>query len=193
MWFVDETWQVYLIFFYNDCEVDQSMLEIACDVMCDRNRSGSICTHFFRNSGTLLQDPWRSSADFRNFAPISMKEFHIFSSHWGLQALQSASQELVHLQELCGYIKALVAERPTSRRWTRGARFAKALSEFNKQYNLCFHQYVARSWPGTSSFSKDNYVQKYVAPTPATLTRRSGGGGAEEEAAIAVSTGEEEQ
>jgi hypothetical protein len=69
------------------------------------------------------------------------------------------------------------------------------LSEFNKQYNLCFHQYVARSWPGTSSFSKDNYVQKYVAPTRATLTRRSarGGGGAEEEAAIAVSTGEEEQ
>jgi hypothetical protein len=74
------------------------------------------------------------------------------------------------------------------------------LSEFNKQYNLCFHQYVARSWPGTSSFSKDNYVQKYVAPTPATLTRRSAGagggegrGGAEEEAAIAVSTGEEEQ
>ena len=179
MWFVDETWQVYLIFFYNDCEVDQSMLEIACDVMCDRNRSGSICTRFFQES--------------RNFAPISMKEFHIFSSHWGLQALQSASQELVHLQELCGYIKALVAERPTSRRWTRGARFAKALSEFNKQYNLCFHQYVARSWPGTSSFSKDNYVQKYVAPTPATLTRRSAGGGAEEEAAIAVYTGEEEQ
>jgi len=162
MWLVDETWQVYLIFFYNDCEVDQSMLEIACDVMCDRNRSGSICTHFFRNSGTLLQDPWRSSADFRNFAPRSMKEFHIFPSHWGLQALQSASQELVHLQELCGYIKALVAERPTSRRWTRGARFAKALSEFNKQYNLCFHQYVARSWPGTSSFSKDNNFQKYV-------------------------------
>ena len=55
-------------------------------------------------------------------------------------------------------------------------RFAKALSAFNKQYNLRFDQYVARSWPGTSSFSKYNDFQQCVAPTPATLTRRRGKG-----------------
>ena len=73
------------------------------------------------------------------------------------------------------YIEALVGAAPyfrtTDPRMKLDARFAKALSEFNKQDDLRFDQYVCTSsWPGSPGFR-----QPGGSPPPPTTTTPKGG------------------
>ena len=98
------------------------------------------------------------------------------------------------------YIEALVGAAPyfrtTDPRMKLDARFAKAFSEFNKQDNLRFDQYVASSGPGLPGFRQP----RGSPPQPTTTTLRGGraarggpgvaGEEEEEEEAYALSGGE---